>query len=47
MLLIIVILILLIAVGPWYPYSRSWGYSPLGIVLFLLVLYILFGRGRL
>jgi len=47
MLIIIVILILLIATGPWYPYSRNWGYSPLGIILLILILYLLFGRGRL
>jgi hypothetical protein len=47
MLIIIVILILLLATGPWYPYSRNWGYSPVGLLLLILILYLLFGRGRL
>jgi len=51
MLIIMVILILLlVGTGPWYPYSRSWGYGPsglLGLILVILLLYMLFGGGRL
>ena len=51
MLIIIVILfLLLVATGPWYPYSRSWGYGPSGLLTILLVvllLYFLLGRGRI
>jgi hypothetical protein len=50
LLIIVVLLILLLGTGPWYPYSRSWGYGPsglLGIVLVILLLYFLLGRGRL
>jgi len=50
MLIIMVILILLlVGTGPWYPYSRSWGYGPsglLGLVLVILLLYLMFGGGR-
>jgi hypothetical protein len=38
-LLILIILVLLLVGGaPAWPYSRSWGYGPSGIVGFLLVL---------
>ena len=45
-LLIILILILIGAVPTW-PYSRSWGYAPSGIVgalLIVLVILLLVGR---
>jgi hypothetical protein len=45
-LLIIVILLLLGAVPAW-PYSRSWGYGPsgiLGVVLLVLLILLLMGR---
>jgi len=49
MLLIIVIVLIVFALsGPWYPYSRQWGYGPsglLGIILLILLLYLLFGSG--
>ena len=41
MLLLFIILILLIAVLPTWPYSRGWGYYPcggLGTILLILVL---------
>jgi hypothetical protein len=46
MLLILLIVILLLAVAPAWPYSRGWGYYPsggLGTVLLILVLLMLFG----
>lgn len=45
-LLIILLVILLIASVPVYPYSRAWGYSPLGVIvaiLLVLLLLVLFG----
>jgi hypothetical protein len=45
-LLIILILILLGAIPAW-PYSRSWGYYPsglVGIVLIILIVLVLMGR---
>jgi uncharacterized protein DUF3309 len=39
-LLIILILLLLGAVPAW-PYSRSWGYGPSGLVGLLLVIFLL------
>jgi len=45
-LLIILVLILLGAIPAW-PYSRSWGYGPSGIVgVILIVLLILVFMGR-
>lgn len=40
-LLIIILIVLFfggIGTGPWYGYSRSWGYGPSGILWALLVL---------
>lgn len=45
-LLILVILLLLGAVPAW-PYSRSWGYGPsgvLGVILLILIILLLMGR---
>jgi hypothetical protein len=50
LLILLVLLIVLALTGPWYPYSRNWGYGPsglLGIVLIILLIYFLMGRGRL
>ena len=45
MILLLIVLILLIAAVPAWPYSRGWGYYPsggLGLVLvIILVLYVL------
>jgi hypothetical protein len=45
MILLLIILILLIAAVPAWPYSRGWGYYPsggLGVVLIIvIVLYLL------
>ncbi|MFD0987529.1 hypothetical protein A7A08_00605 [Methyloligella halotolerans] len=45
-LIIILILILLGAVPAW-PYSRSWGYGPsgvVGLILVILIILVLLGR---
>lgn len=47
LLLLILVVILLFAAVPAWPYSRGWGYYPsggLGIVLLILVLLMLTGR---
>lgn len=47
-LLLVVLIIILIAVIPSWPYSRGWGYYPSGLVgLVLLILIILLLMGRL
>jgi hypothetical protein len=46
MLLLILLLILVFAVVPTWPYSRGWGYYPsggLGTILLILVLLMLLG----
>lgn len=40
-LLLLVVLVVLLLTGPWYPYSRSWGYSPFGTILIVLLLLLL------
>lgn len=49
MYLVLVVLLVLLLVGalPTYPYSRSWGYGPsglLGTVLIILLVLLLLGR---
>ncbi len=46
-LLIIVLIVLLIASLPTWPYSSGWGYYPsggLGLVLLILIILLLTGR---
>lgn len=44
--LIILLIILVIAAVPRWPYSRGWGYGPsgiLGIILLIVLLFLLLG----
>lgn len=46
-LLLIVLILLLVGAFPAWPYSRSWGYGPsgiLGVVLVVLLVAALLGR---
>jgi Protein of unknown function (DUF3309) len=46
MLILLVLVILLLAVAPAWPYSRDWGYYPsggLGTVLVILIVLTLLG----
>lgn len=46
-LLLIILIILLIGALPTWPYSRTWGYYPgglIGIVLLVVVILALMGR---
>jgi hypothetical protein len=46
-LLLIIVIVLLIAALPTWPYSAGWGYYPggiLGIVLIILLVLLLLGR---
>jgi hypothetical protein len=48
LLLVIVLIVLLVGVGPYWGYSSGWGYGPSGIVgLLLVVLVIAMLTGRL
>jgi hypothetical protein len=47
MLLLLILLVLLFAVVPAWPYSRGWGYYPsggLGLVALILLILVLAGR---
>jgi Protein of unknown function (DUF3309) len=47
-ILIVILVLALIGVLPTWPHSKSWGYTPSGIVgLILVVLLIMFLMGRL
>lgn len=47
-ILLIILVLLLVGAIPAWPYSRSWGYGPSGIVgLIVVVLLILLLTGRL
>ena len=46
-ILLIVLVLALFGALPTWNHSRSWGYMPVGLIVLLLVLYLLFGRGLL
>lgn len=47
-ILLIILILMLIGALPSWPYSRSWGYGPTGIVgIVLIVLLILLLMGRI
>lgn len=39
-ILLIILIVLLLGAFPAWPYSRSWGYAPTGVVAVLLVVVI-------
>jgi hypothetical protein len=46
-ILIILLILLLIGAIPSWPYSRSWGYRPsglLGIILIIIIVLVVLGR---
>lgn len=50
MLLLILLVVLLLALAPAWPYSRSWGYYPsgtLGVILLVVIVLVLLGQVRL
>lgn len=40
-ILVILLVLLLLSVVPAYPYSRTWGYAPSGLVGLLLLIVII------
>jgi hypothetical protein len=47
-LLLVILVLLLLGVVPTWPYSRSWGYGPsgiVGVVLAVLLVALFFGGG--
>ncbi|PZN51634.1 MAG: DUF3309 domain-containing protein [Proteobacteria bacterium] len=40
-ILIIILILLLIGAVPSWPYSRSWGYGPSGIIGVILVIFLI------
>ena len=50
MLLILLLVVLLFALAPAWPYSRGWGYRPsglLGAILLVVVVLVLLGQVHL
>jgi hypothetical protein len=46
-ILIIILILLLIGAVPSWPYSRSWGYGPsgiVGVILVIVIILLLMGR---
>ncbi len=46
-LLIIILILILIGAVPSWPYSRSWGYGPsgiVGVILVIVIILLLMGR---
>ena len=50
-ILLVILIVLLIAGLPTWPYSSGWGYYPtggIGLIVLVLILFMLFGRrGRI
>lgn len=44
LIVVILLVILLLGVLPSWGYSAGWGYSPVGIIAILLVIWLLFGN---
>jgi len=44
-ILMIVLVLALIGALPTWGYSSGWGYGPVGVIVLLLVLWLIFGRG--
>lgn len=42
-LLVILLVLLLVGLLPTWPYSRQWGYPPVGLLLLVVILILLFG----
>lgn len=40
LLLLIILILLLLGALPAWPYSRGWGYGPLGILAIILLVYL-------
>jgi hypothetical protein len=38
--LLLVLFVLLLATGPWWPYSRGWGYGPASVLLTALLVWL-------
>lgn len=48
MILMVVLILVLIGVLPTWPHSRSWGYTPVGVIgVALIVILILLATGRI
>ncbi|AWM86224.1 DUF3309 family protein [Microvirga sp. 17 mud 1-3] len=46
-IILIIVILLLIGAVPAWPYSRSWGYGPsgiLGVILIIFIILLLMGR---
>jgi hypothetical protein len=43
-ILIVLLILMLVGALPTWGYSSSWGYGPMGIILVLLVVWLLFGN---
>jgi hypothetical protein len=41
--LALVLFLLFLASGPWWPYSRGWGAAPAAVILTALLLWLLLG----
>jgi hypothetical protein len=39
--LIIVLILVVFGVGPWWPRTRAWGYNPLGILVLIILIVLL------
>lgn len=41
LLIVLLILFLLAGAVPAYPYNRDWGYGPIGVLVFVVLVYVI------
>lgn len=43
-ILLVILVLLLLGALPAWPHSRGWGWSPVGVIVILIVIWLLFGH---
>lgn len=41
--LLVILILLIIFAAPTWPYSSQWGYTPVGILVIVIIILLLFG----
>jgi hypothetical protein len=46
-ILLVLLVLLLVGALPTWGYSSNWGYGPVGVIVLILVLWLIFGSGAI
>lgn len=41
--LLVILILLLVFATPAWPYSSTWGYTPAGLIVIVIILFLIFG----